>query len=665
MTVATKPNVIEGVDFRRGLVTSIADAAQPDDSLRDVSNLLPQRGSTALKTRRGFARVAFTGLPGTHRILQVFPFNPDGESKRLIAILTNGAGGANNVQVWALDFNTMAGTRIDTAGRTWVNPTAYHWGLAVGKKWYGGVAGEPLYSYDPVSTTWDPDAAADPEYKTWVDAIDGAVNTATEYAKDFAWNGKEKVAYNSKAFRPKKSIRYDPWDTDVGHYEVGNRVSRRASWGGSTYWKSFRCIKGHTPDAATRPGDGTGAWQTYWRKVKFGSPLDEDGDVRPHWKRRHVDISSAAKHGVACWHAERLWGRFDGSDKSRLQFSAGLKFRPNRDKEIANVKWDPTDWGVSLEDDGSGGGWVNFYDPQSHGPSTMCRSWGQYLTVFKRQSLWSLSGESEQTFTRRQISHNEGTFNMLSVTEHEGLLYFADEDGLKITDGVQVQPVPGMENILEFWKSRVSDVLNAEGSNPVTVTSFGGYIWVALSAVGLSPQVLTLVYDPPTASWWKTTLPMRDAAVTYVNRTARMYFVPGTNGGTSLYGAGNMVFEYEASDQDDTGVASQAFQDIPWSAKSAWWGFGTLHQERRIRRFWSVVKGAMTYTIRAFRDWVDTPAKTTARVVTQADTDHIEGEWIPDSHAVSYEVSSTKAPAELHTMTVETEPRRARYHRGG
>src|SRR6266498_2905993 len=146
MTLATKPNTIEAVDLSGGWVTSIEDAAQPDNSLRDVLNLLPQRGSSALVTRKGITRLTLSpNFPSTHWVNQIMPYDPAEESKLLICILTDGTSNANNVQVWKVDLSTNAATRLDTAGRTWLYPRERHWGIAVGKKWYGGVRGEPMY----------------------------------------------------------------------------------------------------------------------------------------------------------------------------------------------------------------------------------------------------------------------------------------------------------------------------------------------------------------------------------------------------------------------------------------------------------------------------------------------------------------------------------------
>ena len=77
---------------------------------------------------------------------------------------------------------------------------------------------------------------------------------------------------------------------------------------------------------------------------------------------------------------------------------------------------------------------------------------------------------------------------------------------------------------------------------------------------------------------------------------------------------------------------------------------------------WAVVKGSLTFTLSWFRDWDDDDTGDTTTVVTAETPVHIEGEWFPDSHAVSFEVSGEEAPATVYGIAVQTEPRRARYH---
>jgi hypothetical protein len=655
VTTVTKPNVLEGTDWSAGWVPDIEPAAQPDNGLRDVLNLLPQRGSNVLVTRKGFSRLDLDpGLPATHWVHQVFAFNPDGESPRLICILTDGSANANNVQLWRIELDEQTTSRMDTAGRTWANPFTDHWGMAIGRKWYGGVNGEAMYSWDPTGSVWDADASADSTWKTWVDAVDAGVTTATQYGRDYAWNGREKTIYNTKVYRPGKSIRYDTWENDRQQYARGERVSRFASWGGSSYWKSFRCILTHVPDTGNRPGDGTANWQSCWSKVKLSAPADSDGNTANNWQIVADQSTTAAKTQIACWFGERLWLRYDGSgsgSKTRMQYSATLKFK--RGASIATVVWDPTDWAPNIDEDGSGGGWLSFHDSVSHGTIMEAVSYGQYMIVFKRQSTWVVSGQSEETFTVRRLAHDVGMLCKDAFCELDGIVYFADEDGLKMTDGTQVQAVRGMGNILDFWKTTLTSILQrkfAALERIISVWAYDNFVWVNLYDT-------TLVYDPLTASFWRTDLPAYDTAITYNDQIAKMYFVAPDS-----YGNGNYVYEYGTDDVDDLGDSVHSTAQIEWSMKTAWWTFGTMHEQRRIRRMWAIAKGVCNYTVKAFRDWVDTDAKTTSRSSSTEDPVHLEGEVFADSHAISYEITGDQAPAVFTSLTVETEPRRRRYH---
>ncbi len=117
---------------------------------------------------------------------------------------------------------------------------------------------------------------------------------------------------------------------------------------------------------------------------------------------------------------------------------------------------------------------------------------------------------------------------------------------------------------------------------------------------------------------------------------------------------------------DDTGAAVAATANIAWSARTAWWPFGTLREQRRVRRIWAIVKGAVNQvvTLVARRDWVESDVTTTNRTLAVATSVHIEGAVMADSHAVSFSISGTNAPSVLQGIAVDTQPRRARYHTG-
>jgi hypothetical protein len=95
---------------------------------------------------------------------------------------------------------------------------------------------------------------------------------------------------------------------------------------------------------------------------------------------------------------------------------------------------------------------------------------------------------------------------------------------------------------------------------------------------------------------------------------------------------------------------------------TAWWTFGLERHQRRIRRTWALVKGSTTYTLGVSRDYDSSNETDVARVRTDSFPGYIEGVWVPDAHAIQFYLDGVAAPAAVHGIAVETEPRRKRYH---
>jgi hypothetical protein len=272
-------------------------------------------------------------------------------------------------------------------------------------------------------------------------------------------------------------------------------------------------------------------------------------------------------------------------------------------------------------------------------------SYGPYLLIFKRQSVWALTGFADENFNVRRLSRHVGAVGPQCVVELDGLVYFLSDDGLYVTDGTAVEEVKGLGRVRQTLIARI-DLMHAEGAagnrRDPQMWVMDGQIWIALPKGG---TYITVVYDPRLQSFWQTNLPVQAAHMARAEGIPNLYFAA----------ASTEVRKY-STDKDGTST------EIAWNLRTTWWPFGVLRQERRIRRVWAVVKGVMTYTLSAFREWDESTAVTATRVVGGTNPTHIEGKWLADSRAVQLVLSSTKAPARVYGLAVHTEPRRIRYH---
>lgn len=295
------------------------------------------------------------------------------------------------------------------------------------------------------------------------------------------------------------------------------------------------------------------------------------------------------------------------------------------------------------------------------------RSYGQYLLVFMGGQTWVLSGESEESWTIRHLG-SKGCIGPQAHTVHDGLVYFLGNSGLHVTDGTTIEPAPGMERWREWLMARIDSIQNdlqaddeLKGQRP-SLFNWQGYIWITLSTPtgGTDGDNLTAVYDPRTGSLWKTNLPVLDVAKYSRNSAAHLVFCAPTT-----YTDRPFIFEYGKSDdgdEDDTGLDVYASTPVTWNVRFTWWPFGLLREQRRIRRVWALVKGACTFTLSAYRDWVESEVQSTATVVASTTPVHIEGETFQDSHAVSFKLAGTERPAAVYGVAVDSQFRRQRYH---
>lgn len=683
MPFITVPNRIEVSDFSGGFapdgqnpmvdvgteVLGVSAYQRRPSKLLDVVNFLPDSNTSALEVRAGFKRL-LEELVGddTHRVLNLHHFITPSE-KYIIAVVTDGANAANNVRLYAIALSTLTATRMDTAGTNWSHPTADHWGFGIDNIWYGGSRGNTMYSWDPSGPTWTPDASISSTWKTWVNAVDDSVTLATEWPKDYAFTGKERVIYSGNHYQPAHSMRqdrsgidFDNWESGQ-HYSVGDRVLLKTTWASTnSYYKQFKCIQSHLSDSTNKPQVGTGAPGTYWQKVTLDHVLDDDGNTSDSW----FFVAVAAQTSIAAWHADRLVMRYDDQgDKSRLLYSAPIK--PQKGEDIADTTWDPTNFAPGNDINGQGGGWFSVNDGKHDGSIEALWSYGPYLLIFKRRAVWALSGSDDSTWSLRRIARNIGAVGSRAVTELDGLVYFMSDEGLYVTDGTQVQPVGANNNVMEFFRSRLDTSLaNTSNYNDPELAHFDGFIWISCPSQSASSgnKLFTFVYDPRTDSFWKLDLPA-STMVTYRDEgVSKLAF-----GSNPDYSTRDLVYQYDhasAGGQDDTGVDTYAATDITWSIRLPWWSFGSAHAERRVRRVWAALKmAAQTVTIKEYTDWSNTPADTFTATTTGS-PQYIEGGWVPDAHAINVKLSGTKATGALYAVAVDTEPRRnSRYHTGG
>jgi hypothetical protein len=264
------------------------------------------------------------------------------------------------------------------------------------------------------------------------------------------------------------------------------------------------------------------------------------------------------------------------------------------------------------------------------------------------------------------VAQQIGCIGSQAHTEIDGLVYFMSDDGLYATDGTAVEEVPGNDRIQQWFKTRLDSQMQRELTDGHEVTLFRheGFVGIAIpDASNVSLPYVTLFYDPETESFWKTDLPVLDWQGYRDDGVQKAVFcrAPTSTSDTAT----DLVYQYaksNAGDADDSGAAAYAAVNIAWYLRTAWLPFGTHREQRRIRRIWAVVKGAMTYTVTQYRDWASSSVASTARVVAGSDTVHIEGVVQADSHAVSLRLSSDRAPASVYGYAVDTQRRRKRYH---
>lgn len=334
------------------------------------------------------------------------------------------------------------------------------------------------------------------------------------------------LLFEIAAVRKDKDIRYKTWKSGNKYEKGRDFVSRKASPAGeSTYWRSYRCIKTHTADATNRPGDGTGSWTTYWKQVALPLPMDVDGDVAKEWNL----IPTAPQTHLAVWHAERLFLRYDDVEEqlglSRTIFSQPSK--PKKGSDISDLFWDPTNFGLTADnEEGDGGGYFDSNTGDGD-PITAYADLGPVLLVFKRRSTFAFVGTTKP-FQQRQLS-DVGAVSHRAHCRYDNLVYFFSDDGLYVTDGNEAVAVPGNGSIRE-WLHQAVDF--SDPNLDVTMWTHDNRVWISLpTTVGRTPDI-TLVYDPTLEAFYPLDLQVNAVAVNRKGGIEQMFFAPETKVGT-------------------------------------------------------------------------------------------------------------------------------------
>lgn len=140
-------------------------------------------------------------------------------------------------------------------------------------------------------------------------------------------------------------------------------------------------------------------------------------------------------------------------------------------------------------------------------------------------------------------------------------------------------------------------------------------------------------------------------------------------GGHAVMGGGNgLVHQYgrvgnEDIYTDDTGQATYSPIPVAWSMRTTWFPFGLFREERRIRKVWALVRGAVVTTIRGFSNY-DHEVVTSAEITPGEEiaVQYLEGQVgdFPDSYAIGFEIEGEASPAAVQGIGVDT-----RFRRGG
>ena len=666
MSPVAAPLIIELRDFRGGQKPSLTPASLGPTELLDALNLVPDKESGALVTRKGFVAVVTVNASYTIRTVSFYSKTSAAgvRTDYAVCVMDNGAGDnvSDNVRIYAVDLGTSTATWIsrptDGAGgvaRQWLSGNSRHWGETIDGVFYGGGLLDAPYSWD--GTTWKVDPGAH-DFKTLVDPSAG-ITLATQVPSDKAFRKRDKARWSdadnpsTMSYRVAVRNSFAKWKSGRD-YSRHARVSIKRDWFANSklWYRSFRCKKDHTASTLNRPGDGTGAWQTKWRPIILDDPRDEDTIISSDWDV----IPEMASTFVATWHDHRLFLRYDDIAGSvgmqRIQYSAPDK--PRKRDEIQALRFDPKDFGLGDDEDGPGGGWLP--DLQRNEPVTALFSYGNYLLIFQRNWTWALQTATGDDFawSLREIG-DVGCQSMRAVANFDGTVYFIGPDGLHYTDGTAIGTPAGSEVINQY----IARKLDATSSlADVTMWVYDDLVWFSIPSAAGGVPAETWTYDPLNNSFMKQGFAVLDAALVQKQGMEYVYFSQPGTGATK-----GVLYQFAPSAQEPSSPTDDGTA-IAWNVRSSWMQFGLgVHIERRIRRIWALAKSPNSITLKAYRDFSDAAYYTQALGAAATVPLYKEGNVVPDSGALSLELTGT-GKSEVHGFGVHTQPRRLRYGRG-
>jgi hypothetical protein len=683
MPIEIVPNRIELSDFSGGFAPDPEEAGLPLNQLPNTLNVIPDMGAPgAVELRPGFARLTagrIDTLEGSHfcKHVNFYEVIDSGVRKRyLILIMSSGVdASADNIQLWAYDIVNNSVARIDTPSRSWTSANFEHFYTVIEGTYYGGTKDEEIYSWHPTNG-WDADPTA-PSVNTWVNTTGESVDTSDEFGRNYAFKKNQKVLYSGKWYSTARGIRYKTWEADE-QYRRGERVSYKVDHGVQVYWRSFECIDSHLSTSGTGaatgiPGEASG-YSTYWKQIKLQNIKDGDGDLTADWFYNPIPTQTA----IGTYHGNRLFIRQQDSDNwSRLQYSAPAK--PERDKLIADLTWSPTDWAPRDDLDGDGGGWL---DVPFSGKGEQIRalvSYGNYLLICGRWQTYVLAGVNEQSWTLRKLG-DWGAQTQGAVTEHDGLVYMLTTTGnIAVTDGTSMKLLDENNKIFEYLKEKMGDVRSTSEASYnwfPTMKSYKQFLWISLPDIGVTEDHVTLVYHPPTQSFWKTDLAILDSTVAELDGTQGFFFsTPITEDSTQtpcVFRLSDVPGSVAYDDDDWEALAdTTSTLDIGWGIRTAWFQFGTSHNDRRLRRVWALVRGeaADTVQVDVKKNFESADITTATRTLVGSDqAEFVEGKVGQTGtplYAVALEISGiADAATSLMGVGIDTEPIRTRFKRG-
>lgn len=139
----------------------------------------------------------------------------------------------------------------------------------------------------------------------------------------------------------------------------------------------------------------------------------------------------------------------------------------------------------------------------------------QNLVIFKRHSIWYLTGYSPETFVLRKLTGDRGCVDPWSVCEANGGVYFCSQNGFEFFDGTEFHTIDSQVN--NSVRTRML-YLTTKGDNGeevtkpsrVQITYFGnGYLFISMqefNVTTLAPvQVDNYLFHIQSGNWTQVT----------------------------------------------------------------------------------------------------------------------------------------------------------------